>query len=196
VKRQARLLFKRRVRSHIALMECRGKSIVLIGMMGAGKSSVGRCLERRTGLARFDTDEMVAAAFGLSIPEIFAKHGEEPFRDAETETLTKLSLDHPAIVVTGGGIVLRQQNIDQLKRIGCVVWLEASEEVLFERASRRGNRPLLQTEEPRATLSEMLRVRAPLYEAAADLRIDTTRESHEEVANAILLAIEDQAIAS
>jgi shikimate kinase len=171
-------------------MDRRGKSIVLIGMMGAGKSSVGRCLQRRTGLARFDTDELVAAKFALSIPEIFARHGEENFRDAETNALRDLPNENAAIIVTGGGIVLRSENVDLLKQLGMVVWLEAKEETLFERASRRGNRPLLQTENPRASLSAMLHKRTPLYEKAADLRIETTKLTHDEVADIILTEVE------
>jgi shikimate kinase len=167
-----------------------GKSIVLIGMMGAGKSSVGRCLQRRTGLARFDTDELVATKFALSIPEIFAKHGEENFRDAETKALRDLPKEIFSIIVTGGGIVLRTENVDLLKQMGTVVWLEAKEETLFERASRRGNRPLLQTENPRASLGEMLQKRTPLYEKAADLRIETTKLTHDEVADIILGEVE------
>ena len=163
---------------------------MLIGMMGAGKSSVGRCLQRRTGLARFDTDELVAAKFALSIPEIFAKHGEENFRDGETKALRDLPHDNATIVVTGGGIVLRNENVDLLKQLGMVVWLEAKEETLFERASRRGNRPLLQTENPRASLAEMLQTRTPLYEKAADLRIETTKLTHDEVADIILAEVE------
>jgi shikimate kinase len=167
-----------------------GKSIVLIGMMGAGKSSVGRCLQRRTGLARFDTDELVAAKFAVSIPEIFAKHGEDTFRAAETNALRNLPNENAAIIVTGGGIVLRTENVDLLKQLGTVVWLEAKEETLFERASRRGNRPLLQTENPRASLAEMLQKRTPLYEKAADLRIETTKLTHDEVADIILADVE------
>src|ERR1700724_3565458 len=106
------------------------RSIVLIGMMGAGKSSVGRCLQRRTGLARFDTDELVAAKFGLSIPEIFASHGEQSFRGAETKVLRDLPNESTAIIVTGGGIVLRNENVDLLRKLGTVVWLEAKEETL------------------------------------------------------------------
>src|SRR6266849_5942458 len=113
--------------------------------MGAGKSSVGRCLERRTGLTRLDTDEAVSAKLGLSIPEIFSRHGEERFREAETEALRQLSQDRQSIIVTGGGIVLRQENVDLLKRLGTIVWLEADEKKLLERSSRRGDRPLLQT---------------------------------------------------
>ncbi len=85
----------------------RGKSIVLIGMMGAGKSCVGRCLQRRTKLALVDTDDIVASKFGISIPEIFSKYGEQGFREAETQALRELAPAKPTIIVTGGGIVLR-----------------------------------------------------------------------------------------
>ena len=96
-----------------------GKSIVLIGMMGAGKSSVGGCLHRRTGLALHDTDEIVASNFGMSISEIFAEHGEKKFREAETEALRSLPTEEQTIIVTGGGIVLRNENVEILKRLGC-----------------------------------------------------------------------------
>jgi shikimate kinase len=171
-------------------MDRPGKSIVLVGMMGAGKSSVGRLLQRRTGLARFDTDEMVAAKFGSPVAEIFATQGETMFRDAESEALRSLAEEDSAIVVTGGGIVLRAENVDLVKKMGTVVWLEAKEETLFERASRRGTRPLLQTENPRMAFSAMLKARQPLYQSAADLRIDTTKLTHDEVADMILAEAE------
>src|SRR5882762_511168 len=113
------------------------KSIVLIGMMGAGKSSVGRCLQRRIGLARFDVDEMLAAQFGIPIVDIFVMVGEEKFRDAETNVLRRLVPDRPSIIVTGGGIILRPENVDLLKKLGTIIWLKADEATLFERASRR-----------------------------------------------------------
>jgi shikimate kinase len=167
------------------------KSIVLIGMMGAGKSSVGRCLQRRTGLACLDIDERVAAEFGMLIPQIFEEHGEEKFRNAETELLRKLSPDRPAIIVTGGGIVLRKENVDLLKQLGTVVWLGANEATLFERASRRNDRPLLQRENPRAVFSKLFRERESLYAAAADLRVDTSTKTHDEVAETILNKVEE-----
>jgi shikimate kinase len=173
------------VQSHIGVVNS-AKSVVLIGIMGAGKSSVGRCLQQRTGLARFDTDEIVAAQFGISIPEIFAIHGEERFRDAETDALRTLAPDRPAIIVTGGGIVLRRENVDLLKRLGTVVWLTADEATLFERASRRADRPLLQNEHPHASFSDLLRNRRPLYAAAADFELDTSFLTHDEIADEIL----------
>jgi shikimate kinase len=167
------------------------KSIVLIGMMGAGKSSVGRCLQKQTGLARLDTDEIVAAEFGMPIAQIFQNHGEEKFRGAETKVLRKLSPDRPAIIVTGGGTVLHPQNVDLLKGLGTVVWLVADEATLFERTSRRNDRPLLQKESPRAVFSKLFRERESLYAAAADLRVDTSAKTHDEVAEAILTKLEE-----
>jgi shikimate kinase len=168
------------------------RSIVLIGMMGAGKSSVGRCLERRTGLRRFDTDEIVSARFGQSISDVFSTLGEDEFRRAETEALASLPPMPPAIIVTGGGIVLRSQNVQHLKRLGVVVWLQAEEDTLFDRAARRGNRPLLATDDPRATMAKILAERTPLYAGAADICLDTTHRDHEEVADLILAGIEDR----
>jgi shikimate kinase len=163
-----------------------GKSIVLIGMMGAGKSSVGRCLQRRTRLALLDTDEIVASKFGMSISEIFVKHGEDKFRKAEAEALRSLGTTEQAIIVTGGGIVMSEENIDLLKRLGVVVWLDGDEKTLFERASRSGNRPLLQSENPRKAFAQILRARRPLYANIAHLRLDTSVFTDEEVAVAIL----------
>jgi shikimate kinase len=171
-------------------MKERGDAIVLIGFMGAGKSSVGRTLARMTGLARFDTDEMVAAQFGLTIPEIFRKHGEEKFREAETAALAQLPDKTPAIIVTGGGIVLRPENVDRLRELGTIVYLSADEETLFARISRRATRPLLQTTNPRATVAELLASRLPLYREAADIEVDTSRLKHEGVARSILKSLE------
>ncbi len=165
------------------------RSIVLIGMMGAGKSSVGRCLHRRTGLALHDTDEIVAASFGMPISEIFPKFGEQRFRQAETDALRSLPTTERAIIVTGGGIVVRNENIEILKRLGVIVWLDGDEEMLFARACRKRNRPLLQTKNPRKCFSEILGVRRPLYANIADVQVDTSLLTDEEVAVAILVKL-------
>ncbi len=107
--------------------------------------------------------------------------------------LREFSPAKPTIVVTGGGTILRQGNVDLLKRLGFVVWLEADEETLFERVTRRGKRPLLRTENPRATLESLLSERNPLYQWAADLRIDTSSMSHDEVAEMILSKVQQLA---
>jgi shikimate kinase len=155
-------------------------------MMGAGKSSVGRCLHRRTGLALHDTDEIVAANFGTSIPEIFAQHGEKKFREAETEALRSIQTEEQAITVTGGGIVLRKENLEILKRLGVIVWLDGDEATLFARAVRKTDRPLLQTKSPRKEFSRILAARSPLYAKISDSRLNTSWLTDEEVAIAIL----------
>ena len=155
-------------------------------MMGAGKSSVGRCLHRRTGLALHDTDEIVAVDFGKSISEIFPKFGEQCFRQAETEALRSLPTTEHTITVTGGGIVLREENIGMLKRLGVIVWLDAEEETLFARAQQKQDRPLLQTKDPRKTFAQIFGARRPLYANIADIRVDTSVLTDEEVAVAIL----------
>ena len=166
----------------------RGDAIVLIGFMGTGKSSVGRALAQRTGLPRYDTDQMIAARFGLSVADIFARYGEVTFREAESEALTQLPAFR-SVIVTGGGAVLREGHVEMIRRLGKVVQLTAEIDTLFERLSRRP-RPLLQTENPRATIEDLLRLREPLYRSAADIVIDTTGLRHEEVAVRVLAATE------
>ncbi len=168
----------------------RGRSIVLIGFMGAGKSSVGRCLARITGLPCFDTDEMISRDVGMPIAEIFARHGEGTFRDAETEMLRRVQGERDAIIVTGGGIVLRAENVELIKRLGLVVHLDADEETFFRRLMLRSTRPLIQTENPRATAKRLLEERAPLYRAAAEMNLLTSNLTPQEVAEAILRRIE------
>jgi Shikimate kinase len=162
------------------------QSIILIGMMGAGKSSVGRCLHRRTGLALHDTDEIVTSKFGMSIPEIFAEHGEKKFREAETEALRRVQTEQQTIIITGGGIVLRKENVEILRSQAAIVWLDGDEETLFARATRKRNRPLLHTKNPRKAFSQILGLRRPLYANIADIRVDTSVLTDEEVAVAIV----------
>jgi len=161
-------------------------NLVLIGFMGCGKSSVGRRLSGLTGHRYVDTDELVVQTEGRSIPEIFSRNGENYFRDVEERSLENLVGVCGIILSTGGGLVLRPANRQTLKRIGIVAWLDASPDVLFERAMRSGKRPLLQTEDPRKTFDELLYVRRELYEMTADFRVDSTRLSHEEAAQILL----------
>ena len=161
-------------------------NVVLIGFMGAGKSSIARELTRLTGRRCTDTDYLVIRAEGAPIPELFAQHGEEYFRDRETDALRSLQDARRLIIATGGGIVLREENVLLLRALGCVVWLRADEDVLFERVQRTAKRPLLQTADPRATLSELLRKRDPLYAACAHLVVDTTEYAHAEVASEVV----------
>lgn len=165
------------------------KSIVLIGFAGAGKSSVGRALEEETGLRRFDTDEMISSQFNMSIQDIFSKHGEEGFREAETEALKSLAHKESAIIVTGGGVVTKAKNIDLLKRLGTVVWLDADHATLRARLNQLKDRPLLQTPNPAGSLSELLHARNPLYRSTADIRVDISEKAPAEIAELILNSI-------
>jgi len=164
---------------------------VLIGFMGTGKSFVGKVLEQHTAFVRFDTDEIISSRLKMPIEKIFLTYGEEHFRDLETETLRSLSTEEPAIIVTGGGIVLRSENVDLLKRLGAVVWLDADEATLRTRIHRLSDRPLLQTANPEATLSKLLEAREPLYRNAADLRVDISQKNPEQIAELILKNVRD-----
>jgi len=165
-------------------------NIVLIGFMGSGKSSIGRLLARRMGGRFVDTDHLIVKAAGCEITEIFQKHGEAHFRDLESEALASLRGQNGLIIATGGGIVLRPHNVELLRELGYVIWLTASEEVIFDRVSRNRKRPLLHTKDPRKTVADLFSKRKPLYEAAAQSIIDSSTLSHEDVAKMIQQAAE------
>ena len=162
------------------------RAIVLIGFMGAGKTTVGRELALLTGWPFHETDLIIAARAGVSIAEIFAARGEEEFRALESEALTKLPTKR-TIIATGGGIVLQPENLPILKRLGTVIYLEADEATLLNRVYQDDeSRPLLQTDNPRATLPRLLSERESLYRAAADFTVSTTGLSAAEVAQTIV----------
>jgi shikimate kinase len=161
-------------------------NLILIGFMGCGKSSVGRRLSGLTGHRFVDTDELVVQSEGRSISEIFSQNGEDYFRDLEQRSLEDLVGVCGIILSTGGGVVLRAANRETLKKIGIVAWLDASPDVLFERATRSAKRPLLQTADPRKKFDDLLRARRELYNSAADFRIDSTRLGHDEAAQILL----------
>lgn len=161
-------------------------NIVFIGFMGSGKTSVGRLVAQRLGFQFVDTDAVVVERAGMQIPEIFARHGEPWFRDHETSALSSLGILSRAVISTGGGVVLRPENRKLLRELGFVVWLTASEEVIFERVSRNKKRPLLQTADPRRTVHELLEQRHDLYQGAAQFTVDSTDLGHEAAADAVI----------
>ena len=165
------------------------ENVVLVGFMGSGKSSVGR-LVARTLRGRFvDTDRLVVEHAGREITDIFATEGEGFFREEESRALRSLLGGSGLVVATGGGIVTVAGNVAALRELGFVVWLTASEETLWERVSRTRKRPLLHTQNPRETMRTLLATRNPLYEASADLTVDTTVLTHAEVAERICGAV-------
>jgi len=148
------------------------KTIALVGLMGAGKSSVGRRLAQRLGLPFVDADSEIEAAAGCTIEEIFERHGEAAFRDGERRVIARL-LDGPQqVLATGGGAFMDAETRRLLRERAITLWLRADIELLLQRVSRRNNRPLLKTAEPRAVLERLMAERYPVY-AEADIIVDS-----------------------
>ena len=164
------------------------KSIVLIGFMGSGKSTVGRELQHRLGYPLVDMDHVIEQRARKSIAAIFADEGEEAFRDMETALLEEL--DDPVaprrIISTGGGVIGRERNRALLRRLGYVVWLHAPLAVILDRTGRNRDRPLLHTDDPVARVEALMAVRKPLYAEAAHLHVDTSGLDCGELATGIL----------
>ncbi len=159
--------------------------IVLIGFMGAGKSTIGRALARRLHLPLIDTDRFIERKTQRTIPQIFAQDGEDAFRAMEQLALQELAERKPAVIATGGGMVMRDENWPLLRRLGTIVYLRGDPDALFERVSRHPTRPLLQTPNPRETFDRLLAQRTPIY-TRADLTVDTTGMESPAVAERIL----------
>jgi shikimate kinase len=160
----------------------------LIGMMGSGKSTVGRILADRRGWKFIDTDEVVTVAAGRDIPELFATEGEEGFRAREAEAVDSVSAHPGAVVATGGGVVLREGNVDTMRRTGRIFWLQAEPATLAARVSaegKQGSRPLIFEDDVLSSLEGMLAIREDSYRAAADFVISTDLLSPEEAADLV-----------
>jgi shikimate kinase len=166
------------------------QNIILIGFMGCGKSSIGRRLAGRLGHEFHDSDDLITARAGKSITDIFKDEGEASFRDRETMELRELIDSQGIVLATGGGAIIREENREILRRIGLVVWLHSDPETLFERSSRSRKRPLLEVENPRSAFNALLESRLPVYEAAADCKVEVSGLSHDQTVEALLRAIE------
>jgi shikimate kinase len=162
-------------------------NVILVGFMGAGKSSVGRILARRLGRCLVETDDMITAKEGRSIPEIFAAEGEAYFRAAEDAALGLLALKHGEVIATGGGLPCREGRLEALRALGTVVWLSGDFDTLYERALRGGERPMLAGRNRDEVLA-LYRSRAAFYRQA-DLTVDTTSLSPDQVAARVLAAL-------
>ncbi len=161
------------IRAHLA-----DNCIVLVGMMGSGKSSIGQKLAHRLGLKFVDADAEIVAAAGMSIPEIFAKFGEGYFRDGERRVLYRLLNGGPLVLATGGGAFLDPRTRRRIAERGVSIWFDADHETLLRRVRRKGDRPLLQTEDPASTLRRLMDERNPVY-ATADLRVVSQDVPHD-----------------
>jgi shikimate kinase len=163
--------------------------IVLVGLMGAGKTSVGRRLAQRFDRPFIDSDHEIVKAAGCSIADIFERFGEQNFRDGERRVILRLLEGEPQIIATGGGAFMDPVIREKIKEMGVSVWLHADLDILVDRTSHRKHRPLLLTGNPRETLQKLMDERYPVY-AQADVIVDTGPESSDYTANEVAEALE------
>ena len=166
-------------RESVVVRALGGRSIVLIGMMGAGKSSIGRRLASRLGIPFIDADTEIESAAGMTIPEIFEKHGEPYFRAGEARVMPRLLVNGPQVLATGGGSVMDPQTRALIGQKGISVWLKADIDVLLKRTKRRNDRPLVEK------IKDLLPVREPIY-AQADIIIQSRDEPHDTIIDEIM----------
>mgnify|MGYP003575850566 FL=1 len=166
------------------------QSLVLVGLPGSGKSTVGRSLARRLNLPFSDSDHAIEQRLGCSIREFFAREGEARFRDIEQEVLAELAAAEPRVLATGGGAVLREANRAVLRGAGHVLYLRSTPEELFRRLRHDTQRPLLQVSDPQARLRQMYEERDPFYRETAHFVIETGRPSVPTLVNMILMQLE------
>lgn len=167
------------------------RSIVLVGMMGAGKSSIGRRLAARLGLSFVDADAEIETAAGMTIPDIFAARGEADFRAGEARVIARLLESGPQVLATGGGAFMNESTRAAIAAKGISVWLRAEFDVLMRRIKRRQDRPLLKTENPGATLRHLLAERDPVY-ATAELSVQSRDVPHEKIVDEIIDGLGDR----
>jgi shikimate kinase len=168
------------------------RSIVLVGMMGAGKSTVGRRLSARLRLPFLDADsEIELAHAGMTIPEIFAAHGEPYFRDGEARVIARLLDGGPTVLATGGGAFMREETRNRIRDKAVSIWLKADADIIMRRVKRRADRPLLQTADPAATIGRLLGEREPVYQHA-DITIWSRDVPHEKIVDECVAALHDR----
>jgi shikimate kinase len=164
------------------------RNLVLVGLMGAGKSAIGRLVAQNLGLPFIDTDTEIERVSRMTISELFAAYGEEEFRALETRVIKRLLRTGPRVVSTGGGAFINEKTRRQIERGGLSVWLNADLEVLWERVNKRDHRPLLKTENPKQTLKDLMDKRYPIY-ALADITVQSRDVRKEVIANEVLTSV-------
>lgn len=166
------------------------RNVVLVGLMGAGKSTIGRRLAECLGLDFVDADQEIEAAAGCTVPEFFERHGEDEFRKGERRVIARL-LERPThVLATGGGAFMDPDTRAATRQHGVSVWLRADLDTLTKRARRRNDRPLLQRGDPRAVLESLMATRYPVY-AEADITIDSADGSHDDVVDEIIARLRE-----
>jgi len=167
------------------------RSVVLVGMMGAGKSSIGRRLAARLGVPFVDADTEIEKAAGMTIPEIFAAHGEPYFRAGETRVIARLLDSGPQVLATGGGAFMNPETRAAIRDKGVSVWLRATVDVLVRRIKRRNDRPLLKNGDPAETLRRLIDERYPTY-AEADITVESRDVPHDAIVDEIVVGLCNQ----
>jgi len=167
-----------------------GRTIVMVGMMGAGKSSIGRRLAARLGLPFVDADTEIERAANATIPEIFETHGEAYFRDGERRVIQRLLDGTPKVLATGGGAFVNPETRAAIGAAGVSIWLKADRDLILHRVKRRSNRPLLKTADPGAVIDRLLVERNPIY-AEADIHVQSRDVAHDIVIGDILVALDE-----
>jgi shikimate kinase len=167
------------------------RSVVLVGMMGAGKSSIGRRLAGRLGIPFADADNEIETAAGMSIPDIFSTYGEPDFRAGETRVIARLLENGPQVLATGGGAFMNADTRNAVSAHGISVWLKAEFDVLMRRIKRRQDRPMLKTDDPAETLRVLMEERYPVY-AQADITIQSREVPHEKIVDEIVGALAER----
>ena len=169
------------------------KTVALVGMMGAGKTSLGRRLAARLDVPFHDADHEIETAAGLTVSEIFAKFGEPYFRDGERRVIARLLAEAPHILASGGGAFMDPATRAAMKENALTVWLKAPAGVLLSRVKKRDTRPLLQSGDPRETIEKLLAIREPVY-AQADITLECADESHHSAVDRIVAALRERGL--
>ncbi|MCK4939552.1 MAG: shikimate kinase [Rhodospirillaceae bacterium] len=167
------------------------RTIVLVGLMGAGKSSIGRRLAKHLGIRFIDADDEIEKAAGLSIDDIFEIYGEDEFRSGERRVILRILDEGPCVLATGGGAFMDTNVRDIIKKNAVSVWLKVDLDTLLERTSRRGGRPLLKTGDPAKVLGKLMDERYPVY-ATADITIESGNDTLDKMVSKIANALEGQ----
>ncbi len=176
--------------AEIAHQKLGDRALVLVGLMGAGKTSVGRRLAEKLEIPFVDADHEIELAAGKTIPEIFADHGEDYFREGERRVITRLLENGKQVLATGGGAFMNAETREKIKDHGLSLWLKADLEVLLKRVAKRNDRPLLQKEDPAIVMKRLIDLRYPVY-AQSDITVESRDVQHGQMVNDVIKALAD-----
>jgi shikimate kinase len=176
--------------AEVAKQKLGNHPIVLVGLMGAGKTSVGRRLAEKLEIPFVDADHEIETAAGKSIADIFADHGEDYFREGERRVIARLLENGKQVLATGGGAFMNEETRTRIKQMGVSVWLKADLDLLLKRVSKRNDRPLLRNDDPAAVMKNLMNIRYPVY-AEANITVESRDVQHGQMVNDVIKALAD-----